>query len=45
MVLGQARVLVDALLDLVEQGDDEDDDGRKVGHNPPEHLERFPRFL
>lgn len=34
----EARRLVDALLDVVEEDHDEDDDGRKVGHNPPEHF-------
>lgn len=34
----QARRLVEALLDVVEENYDEDNDGRKVGHNPPEHL-------
>lgn len=36
---GQAWTLVDSLLHLIEEGDDEDNDGRKVGHNPPEHFE------
>ena len=45
VVPAQTRTLVDSLLNVVEQGDNEDDNGREVGQNPPEHFERIPQFF